>query len=208
MLVSTAVPVQHRRGTRAVDAAVTGERGAVLILALVFLIVIGTMTAALLSYAFTGTKALAAYRLERTRRYAADSALLSTVNRLSLDSTLGNGTTFAGCGRIPITQYTTGGNITSVAESTAYVTVRCRKTPGIVVDRFDLDGGQAPRDITMEVVCSYNGAMVVNRKLTCGAGSSEQVIGRARVRFEPRYDAPDPTKRAVVPKVKSWEVRK
>ena len=206
--MNAVVHTRPRRGTRAVAAAADGERGAVLILALVFLVVIGTMTTALLSYAFTGTRALAAYRLERTRRYAADSALLSTVNRLSRDSTLGNGATFAACGRIPITQYTTGGNITSVADSTAYVTVRCRKTPGVTVDLIDVDGGQPPRDITMEVVCSYNGAMVVNRKLTCGAGSSEQVIGRARVRFEPRYDAPDPKKRAVVPKVKSWEIRK
>ncbi len=43
--------------------------------------------------------------------------------------------------------------------------------------------------------------------LMCGGGSAtaDKVVGRARVRFEPDPRATDPTKRAVVPKILSWQ---
>ncbi|MGN6693259.1 MAG: hypothetical protein ACTHN0_03705 [Aquihabitans sp.] len=211
-------PWRHGRPTRAqrasIAAARRGESGAVLFLALVFLTVIGLLTAALLSYAYTGTKTLTAYRLERTRRYAADSALVSTVFRLSQKTYALEGTnaSMTQCGRIPISQYApAGGGTVDVVVSGSYVTVWCQATPDVPTDNFDTDGGQAPRDITMEVRCNYSTSMVVsNRKLNCGAGSGSTVIGRARVRFEVDYDnasGVDKTKRAVVPKVLSWQIR-
>jgi hypothetical protein len=189
----------------------------VLILALVFLTVIGLLTGALLSYAYTGTKTLAAYRLERTRRYAADSALVATVFRLSQKTYATEGTNAAmtQCGKIPISQYAPsgGGTVDIVANPTsANVTVWCQATPDVLTDSIDTDGGQGPRDITMEVRCSYKTSMVLNRKLNCdgGTGDPYTVIGRARVRFEVDYDnsaGVDKTKRAIVPKVMSWQIR-
>ena len=184
-----------------------------LVLALVFLTVIGTMTAFLLSYAFTGTRSLGAYRLERTRRYAADSAMQATINRLTLpaNATAGTGASMAQCGRYAIPQDVSAGNVQSVVAANAYVTVWCQATPGVPIDVIDLDGGQAPRDITMEVRCNTaSGQSVVDKKLVCGAGGTAKVIGRARVRFENDYDnsvGADKFKRAVIPKVLSWQIR-
>lgn len=199
--------------THLVGRARRGESGAVLILALVFLTVIGLLTGVLLGYAYTGTKSLAAYRLERTRRYAADSAMQSTVFRLSqkANATEGTGASMAQCGRLGISQFgTNGGGAVDVVVPNSYVTVWCQATPGAQIDVVDLDGGQAPRDITMEVRCNYPTAMVVDKKLDCTGGSGSTVIGRARVRFENDYDNAagyDINKRAVVPKILSWQIR-
>lgn len=54
---------------------VAGERGISLLLALTFLLAVGVMVAALITYADTGVKSAKNFRFERTIRYAADSAL-------------------------------------------------------------------------------------------------------------------------------------
>lgn len=209
---------RRRTQTATVHAARRGESGAALILALVFLTVIGVITGALLGMAYTGTKSLAAYRLERTRRYAADSALQATVFRLSkqTNATLGTTTAMAQCGRLPVSQLaSSGGGAVDVVNNpaTAYVTVWCQATPvipGETDDSFDTDGGQAPRRVSMEVRCGYDTAMVVDKKLNCGAGSQYSVIGRARVRFEVDYDnsgAVNKNTRAIVPKILAWQLR-
>ena len=206
-------PHRVRSGpTRAVARAAAGERGAVLVLALVFLTVIGTLTAFLISYAFTGTKSLAAYRIERTRRYAADSALHVAVKRLSTETgaSLGNSSTPEKCAQYLIPEYTSPGNVQPVVGTGAYVTVWCSLTPNAVTDAIDVDGGQAARDVTMEVRCNTSGtAIVVGGKLACGSGSNTTVIGRARVRFEIDYNLGSArlATRAVVPKTMSWQIR-
>ena len=195
--------------TKTVVAARQGESGAVLILALVFITVIGTMAVGLLSFAFAGSRALSAYRLERTRRYAADSALQVAVHRLSqpANAALGVSPTPVQCARFPIPQDVTAGNLEDVVTANAYVTVWCSTTPNVPVDVIDLDGGQAPRDITMEVRCNTaSGSTVTGTKLACGSGANATVIGKARVRFENDYAQPA-NARALVPKILSWQIR-
>ena len=195
--------------TRA-ESELGGERGAIIILALAFLSVMGLITFALITFADVGSKSLTSYRIERTRRYAADSALQATVRRLADNPNFAVSASFSDCARLPLFEYTSGGNIPSVvASGTRYVTVQCRNTPNGLPPGVDLDGGQAPRDIELQVVCSHSASMVVDRKLTCGSGANSTIIGRARVRFENNYDLaayPNINQRAVVPKILVWSI--
>ena len=185
------------------------ERGAIILLALAFLTVIGALAVSLLSFAYAGSSALTSYRVERTRRYTADSALQTAVQRVKTETTLGISSTAASpeiCARYDIPQDISEGNITDVVGTDAFVTVECYATPGVPADFFDLDGGQAPRDVTFRVLCRAPGSIVVDRQLVCGASGDAVEIGTARVRFENDYSLVPITERAVVPKVVSWSI--
>jgi hypothetical protein len=96
-----------------------------------------------------------------------------------------------------------------VVDSGSKIIVRCFATPDLPIQIVDVDGGQAPRDVTFEAICVNAGTILVNRKLSCGkTGSINTVIGRARIRYENNYDQ---TKypiasRAVVPKILGWTI--
>jgi hypothetical protein len=185
------------------------ESGAIIVLALAFLTVIGVLTVALITFARVGAVSTTSYRIERTRRYAADSALQSTVQRLAMNPSTTYSSTWTNCGRNTIQEFTGGGNIAPVVATGANVTVQCRNTPNSSSSGIDTDGGQAPRDIEMQVLCTYGASMVVNKQLTCGnASTNTLVIGRARVRFENNYDTAlyASNARSVIPKILVWSI--
>ena len=65
------------------------QSGAIIILALAFLTVILALAVGIIGLAQTGSSSLRAYRLERHRRYAADSALQSAVQYVRQNPGLG-----------------------------------------------------------------------------------------------------------------------
>jgi hypothetical protein len=75
-------PRTHLRRTR-------GERGASLIIALVFISVFGLILMALGDFAFTNVKASGGYRSQRATNYATDAALDAAVNRMRNEPTEG-----------------------------------------------------------------------------------------------------------------------
>lgn len=189
---------------------VDDERGAIIVLALAFLSVIGVLTVALITFARVGAVSTTSYRIERTRRYAADSGLQSTVQRLAMNPSTAYTSTWTNCGRNTIQEFTGAGNIAPVVATGANVVVQCRNTPNSSSSGIDTDGGQAPRDIELQVLCSYATTMVVDKRLTCGIGAATNtiVIGRARVRFDNNYDTAlyASNARAVIPKILVWSI--
>lgn len=197
------------------------ESGAVIILALAFLTIILTLTVALFGLANAGAASLRHFRLERTRRYNADAALQATVQRVKDTPTLGV-TSGANCNwSFPMQEDIAGGLAQRVITPGSTLTVTCAATAGVTSGGADVDGGQALRDVTIEVACNNTAAPAAHASLTCGAGGNSTVIARARVRFEVDYGivpaAPDcgptvalcsaSTVRAVVPKVVYWSIK-
>jgi hypothetical protein len=198
-----------------------GELGAILILALVFVTVVLTLAVSLLTLAYTGSTSLRAFRIERTRRYAADGALQSAVQYVKQDPTLGQTTGSGTCSlTYPIVQGSGAGEPALVAASST-LTVTCEATPGTTSGGVDVDGGQRIRDVTFTVTCRGD-PPGVKGVLSCDSSSSTTtVLGRARVRYEIDYElvpsgstcAPSVTEcsahnaRAVVPKVVTWSLK-
>ncbi|MEZ5202993.1 MAG: hypothetical protein R2701_01000 [Acidimicrobiales bacterium] len=190
-----------------------------LILVLVFTIVVAMLAVSLLTLAWTGSTSLRAFKIERSRRYAADGALQSAVQMVKTNATLGQTSGSPACSMtFPIAE-ATGANITSVVAAGSYVTVSCAATTGVTSGGLDSDSGQRTRDVTFTVTCQ--GALPGNKgTLTCGNTGPVRVIGRARVRYEidfgltPSGSTCSPSvsqcwahnARAVVPKVLEWSI--
>jgi hypothetical protein len=189
------------------------QTGSTLVLALAVVTVILLLVVGLLGLTQTGNRSLRAYEVERTRRYAVNSALEVAVQAVRKTPDLGTTATTRSCG----SRFDIPGNPRVLGSvGTGYLEVVCYKTPGagITSGDPDTDGGQGPRDLTFEVRCNRRPTDIVQPGfLNCGRGDDYKVLAKARVRFEVDYGiAPDAgssvsTKRAVVPKVITWEVR-
>jgi len=196
------------------------ESGAVIILALAFLTIILTLTVALFGLANAGAASLRHFRFERVRRYNADAALQATVQWLKDTPTMGvtGGPT---CGMNYAMQESTGGFAQPVLATGSYLTVSCAATSGVTSGGADGDGGQAGRDVTIEVRCNSAAPPGPHGNLVCNTGAKSTVLARARVRFDIDYGitptAPNcgptvalcsaSTVRAVVPKVVYWSIK-
>jgi hypothetical protein len=66
-----------------------GERGASLVIALVFLSVFGIVTVAILGFGDASLRASQGYRTQRAANYATDAALDGAINRVRHDNTIG-----------------------------------------------------------------------------------------------------------------------
>ena len=66
-----------------------GERGASLVIALVFLSVFGIVTVAILGFGDASLRASQGYRTQRAANYATDAALDGAINRVRHDTTIG-----------------------------------------------------------------------------------------------------------------------
>lgn len=200
------------------------ERGATLILALVFLIVVGLLAAAVLGMAFTGVRSTEAFRQERALRYNAESAINTAILMVARQPTLAvvdpsdpsdptpdPNPAHADCGlRHNMRQDTADGTQpTFYPDSTLQVI--CRPTPANTRPpasdgRPGADGGQNTRDVTFYVYC-YENTLANLDRIPCASfgGSTVRTLAEVRVRFEPDYNAADPTRRAVIPKIISWD---
>ncbi|QXC59563.1 hypothetical protein KSP35_14345 [Aquihabitans sp. G128] len=193
---------------------------------IVFIAVIGVLSASLISLAYSGSKSSKAYRQERVVRYNAESALQTTVLRLQRNPLIGTDATSTGtppldasCAmNLPMQQDTTqGAKATFVAGSVLSVTCgpTCSTTtstgscdPSVAGGSggLDGDGGQKPRDITITVTCKGPAAGAPGALLDCrGSGASTRVVAKARVRFEIDTTAANQSQRATIPKIVSWD---
>jgi hypothetical protein len=178
-----------------------------MLLALAFIVVIGTLATGLLLFAYTTTRATNSYRIERVRRYSADGALQVAVQRLKMTPSYVPPATATACATYGIVEDPSAATQAPVVATGAGMTVTCEASPASDKFSYDLDGGQKPRDFTLVVRCNTSGPIVVNKKLQCGTGTGTSTeVGRARVRFEIDYSQPLDA-RAVVPKVLSWSIR-
>jgi hypothetical protein len=182
-------------------------------MALVVVIAMGLIAAALALFAAAGSRSTTSYKIERTRRYAADAALQVGIQRLRLDPLLAVTSTDSKCAEYRLREDASAPwQVTVLWSSTARMDVYCKITPNANIPNFPLDGGQRIRDITLTVKCPYTTTVVAKDsqdrpKLQCGNGSAkEQVVATARVRFEIDNSKPI-DKRAVIPKVLSWSIR-
>ena len=181
--------------------AARGERGAALILVMAFLLVIAVVTASLFSLAYAGTRSMRDYQLNRALRYSGDGALEVGVRNVAADSTLGV-TNGSGCSwDVPVTS-----GSGSVVQAGSKVRVTC--VPHTVSTGADSDGGQKVRDVDFLVTCKTSGTSSNLQAIACdptGSGTQMRVLAKARVRFDINFQlATD--KRAVVPKVLTWNV--
>ena len=186
----------------------TGESGTTLIIALVFVIVIGLLTVSLLGLAQAGARGTRAYKVERTNRYGVENALNAGIIYIAQNPDVGVSGGTASC----FIQVGIEGDV-RVVVGNSYYTVECAATSpstgGASSDSGKVvDGVQNPRDVTIKIGCGHDAANPVRVGFTsCGTGTST-VVATARVRFD-RDTSPtiDPTKSAIIPKVLSWELR-
>lgn len=196
-----------------------GERGSVLVLAMVFVTVVMVMTLALLAFAEAGSSATVSFKAERSRRYAVDGALQSAINMLRTQPTMG----ISGSGATPCRlQYDIPAE--SAAEESkvvwpgAYLVVQCAATDPAKVPNApatsggtDASGIALPRDVTFTVTCnSGDDAYPTDppgQYLSCGSGTTSVVLATVRVRYEVDSSITPAASSAVVPKIISWEFR-
>lgn len=170
------------------------ESGAIIILALAFLTVVLVLAVALIGLSHTTSASGRTYRLERSRRYAADSALQIAVQHVAKTPTLGVSASPPACGTsYTVQEDTAGGAVIRVFATGSVLQVACGATPGVTDSgareldlRGEPTGGQGPRDVTFTVTCTYN-TIPQNGTLRCGTGSNTMVLARARVRYDVDY---------------------
>lgn len=173
------------------------ERGATLIIALVFITVLFSLIAVLFGFSLTATRTITTYRLDRTLRYAADGALEVGIGVVQQNPALGVGETPVPCGLLPVSP-----DPTQVTAEGSVLRIQCQATPGA-----SPVGGE--RDVTFTVICDApDVGPDRNEPYPCIAGpqTNERVLARARVRFEVDPGAGPPTERAVVPKIVTWTI--
>lgn len=178
-----------------------GEEGAALILALVFMIVVGMLATVLLSMAFVGARSTHSYRQQRALRYNAESAVNLTIGRLADDPLLGTPAS-PDCGGVTFVMVQ---NAALEAEASfvdgSSLQIECEPTPTSAIPQ-----SEEARDVTITVVCAEK--ETDSRLIRCGgAGTTTRTrtLGVVRVRFEPNLTVSTPGERAVVPKVVSWD---
>lgn len=184
-----------RRRTALVRRAHDDQSGAIIILALAFLTVMLALSWSLIELSYAGSSSLRSYRLERTRRYAADSALQAAIQMVKLNPALGVSGSSTPCGMSYAIQEDTAGGVRLRAFTPGSVlAVTCSPTPGVsnsgvreLDERLEPTGGQMARDITFTVTCRYSPSSDPKATLTCGSGGDTQTLGRARVRFDIDY---------------------
>lgn len=187
------------------------ERGAAMILALAFIIVIGVLAAALIGFAFTASANTRVYREQRVVRYNAESAINLTIVQLEMEPPLG--TAPNDCDLDFDMNEELGNGEQQILATGSVLTVECSPistgsyAPVVPSGGVDSDGGQAPRVVLITVHCIGPGAPPDNRSvLACtGSGASDRVVAEARVRFEIDYTAADQNERAVVPKILTFD---
>jgi hypothetical protein len=200
------------------------QAGATLIIALAFTTVIMSITVAVLAFARAGTNSVHAYQVERNRRYAADGALQSAVLYAAKDSALGvTGSTKTCEMAFNIREALLHKGESAVATPGVLV-VTCEATPTSLTGgaTSGLGDPQEARDVTFTVKCKGTtpSAGDAHSRLTCQSGSVySKTLATARVRFEPDYtmtkvpgapgttSANDRSKRAIIPKIISWNVK-
>lgn len=208
--VQASEPLRSDSGSR-----LQGQAGSTLVLALAFTTIIMSLTVAVLGFARAGTHSIKAYQVERNRRYAVDGALQTAVQMVASNYRLGvtgNSVSDPCSMRFQIRDPFGSQGQGSITDG--YVLVECAPT-NTAISGGDSGTGdpQIARDVTFVVKCNtdFQPQGTIEEKLTCGSGSvTSKVIGRARVRFEPDFtmtSATDRVKRAVIPKIISWEVR-
>ena len=174
---------RRRRGARA-------EAGAALILALAFLTVVLTVVLVLFFFARTTTRTLVVYRQERVIRYTADAAIQAGIEMVKSDRTLGTTPTDLCNLQVPIQQ-----PVTPTVAAGSTVTVQCPASAGTQSGAIAPDGGPQARDVTFTVICSATAATSTTLA-KCGppgTGTVDQVVARARVRFDIDYYYSCPT---------------
>jgi hypothetical protein len=180
-----------------------------MLLALAFVTVVMVVVVALVGFAQAGTRSVRGYEIERTKRYAVNSALETTVAALVGKPTMGTTDTAKICLVYDIPNTATNVKLKGNGGGAAYLTVECRATPGVTY-AAESDGGQGPRDVTISVYCRTDPAVPEfapsKDVLNCGTGSGTDPLAVARVRYEVDYSKALDA-RAVVPKVVTWEVR-
>jgi Tfp pilus assembly protein PilX len=204
------------------------EQGSTLILALVFILVVGAVVYSQLGLAFTGTRIQRSYRIERELRYNGNNALWAAVEWARRNPTYGTEPTagsFYHCGpgmNYPLQEDTAGGLASTVIVPGSTVNVDCSPvssslTGGVRSGAIDSalpiedssitnSGGQGPRDIVITVRCTGPPVTAKNQRLSCG-GLGGRIIAQARVRYEINYDpAIAPASRAIVPKIVWWHL--
>lgn len=192
------------------------EDGAIMILALAFLIVILALAVGLLGLAFTGSASLRAYRVERVRRYSADSALVAAVKLVEARPALGVSSILVPCAmEYKVQELMSGNDVTRVFTDTSRLNVTCEVPPEVTNSGDpDPDGtGQLPRDVVFTVTCRYTPPIRARGPLRCGGASATttMTLGSARVRYDvaPVVDNVTgvTTMVAKVPKILTWSLK-
>ena len=115
-----------------------GERGASLVIALVFLAVFGLVTVAILGFGDVSLRASRGYRSQRAANYATDAALDGAINRVRHDTTIG---------RDPAVF--TADTCNPANNQAVYTQPATSTTPAMVVScQIEADGGSGvPKDL-------------------------------------------------------------
>jgi hypothetical protein len=172
--------------------------------------VVGVIVAALIGFAQVGARSTRSFEIERTRRYAVNSAIDETIQSLITKPLMGTSPTSKSCYEYVLPPTNTNTKLIGNGGGSAYLTVECRATPGQTSGAAESDGGQGPRDVTFTVICRTGDVEPHNPSeeyLNCGSGGNDRVLAKARVRYEVDYSKTPASERAVVPKVITWEVR-
>ncbi len=182
-----------------------GERGASLIIAVLFVGVVFTVVTVLLTQAQVTSDSLQVYRVDRGLRESADSSLQLTVQALASNPTTygvdGDSSCSSATGMSYPLSNPSGATRSTFAPGSS-VLVTCKAAPGSGVVT---GGSQAPRDVQLTVTCKTSSPAVnASGQYLCGSGSVSRVIGRAHVRFDVDPGASNPVAWAVVPKILSW----
>lgn len=186
----------------------SSESGATLIIAVLFMTVIMSLTVGLLGFAQVGARSHRAYKVERTNRYAIDSAINAGIQFLATNPTMG---VRDGTGYCHVQVNIAGED--RIMVNGAYYTMDCKATEPSTGGAFPdsgkvADGVQNPRDVTINIKCGNDASNPIRPgKAFCGTGV-DVTVATARVRFD-RDSSPgvDPANSAIVPKVLSWEIR-
>ncbi len=206
-----------------------GESGAVIVIALAFLVVVGVLAVAVVNMAWTGSKTLAVYREERVVRVNAESALQATVLRLSANPLMGTVDTPDIPGYVdtrdcplnfPLSQDLVGGQVKPTFQAGSFLQVDCAPTSannatgpwggggasGYRIDSGPDRGDQSPRDVTITVTCRRPSGST--NPLVCGSSGPARIVAVARVRFDIDYSISDRWRWATVPKIVNWDLRR
>lgn len=197
----------HGRRHRRLRPGRADEAGAALILAIAFLGIVFTSVTILFGFADAGSRSLAAYRGERTLRYASDGALEQAIVVAQNTPAIGVYPTYTPttCLKVPIVEPSTRRTMTTGS----FLSVTCSTTPGTSLPANDSDGLPGVRDVTFTVYCAAtpgSGTALPG----CGTGATNRTVAVARVQFDIDYsDTPTITGgstagRSRVPKVVSW----
>lgn len=175
------------------------ERGATLIIALVFVAVIGLLASILIAMTFTGSRSTYAYRQERVLRYNAESAINQAIMKLQGNTGHILSPT-SRCINFPTMEKPAPGQDPVISPNKPFLYVTCQATPGAIT-------AAGARDVTIKVICV--GATFDGDQIECGDGSLVPPVGRllgsARVRFEVPTD--NPAAGGIIPKIVTWDTQ-